>query len=126
MAWRVCSLNSNLTGRPVFFCRTVARSAVYPASGDVLDPDSDDITATKLAVDCQIEHGEVANAAFDLRASSGLTRRVLVAAGALPRSACPCSRATIYAASGWSSFDSAWVILLGYRGRELVPMVRHR
>jgi hypothetical protein len=26
----VCSLNSNLTGRPVFFCRTVARSAVYP------------------------------------------------------------------------------------------------
>jgi hypothetical protein len=28
--WRVCSLNSNLTGRPVFFCRTVARSAVYP------------------------------------------------------------------------------------------------
>src|SRR3954463_7790346 len=27
---RVCSLNSNLTGRPVFFCRTVARSAVYP------------------------------------------------------------------------------------------------
>src|SRR2546423_5574002 len=30
MAWRVCSLNSNLTGRPVFFCRTVARSAVYP------------------------------------------------------------------------------------------------
>src|SRR5438552_10239888 len=30
MAWRVCSLSSNLTGRPVFFCRTVARSAVYP------------------------------------------------------------------------------------------------
>src|SRR5450631_1526945 len=29
-AWRVCSVSSNLTGRPVFFCRTVARSAVYP------------------------------------------------------------------------------------------------
>src|SRR5260370_28887706 len=29
-AWRVCSLNSNLTGCLVFFCRTVARSAVYP------------------------------------------------------------------------------------------------
>jgi hypothetical protein len=26
--WQLCSLNSNLTGRPVFFCRTVARSAV--------------------------------------------------------------------------------------------------
>ena len=29
-AWRVCSLNSNLTGRLVFLCRTVARSAVDP------------------------------------------------------------------------------------------------
>ena len=29
-AWRVCSVNSNRTGRPVFFWRTVARSAVYP------------------------------------------------------------------------------------------------
>jgi hypothetical protein len=34
--------------------------------GDLLDPDGDDITATKLAVDCQIEHGEVAGASFDL------------------------------------------------------------
>jgi hypothetical protein len=37
-----------------------------PAGGDILDPDGDDITATKLAVDCLIEHGEVAGAAFDL------------------------------------------------------------
>src|SRR5690348_6781603 len=29
-ACRVCSVNSNLTGRPVFFCRTVARSTAYP------------------------------------------------------------------------------------------------
>ena len=36
------------------------------ACGDILDPDGDDIAATKLAVDCQIEHGEVASAAFDL------------------------------------------------------------
>jgi hypothetical protein len=27
---RVCSVNSNLTGCPVFFCRTVARSTAYP------------------------------------------------------------------------------------------------
>ena len=33
------------------------------AGGDVLDPDGDDIAPTKLAVDCQIEHGEVASAA---------------------------------------------------------------
>src|SRR5206468_12075429 len=33
---------------------------------DILDPDGDDITATKLAVDCQIEHGEIASTALDL------------------------------------------------------------
>jgi len=36
------------------------------AGGDILDPDGDDITAAKLTVDRQIEHGEVASAAFDL------------------------------------------------------------
>jgi hypothetical protein len=36
------------------------------AGGDILDPDGDDVAATKLAVDCQIEHGEVASAALDL------------------------------------------------------------
>src|ERR1700692_3516827 len=34
--------------------------------GDILDPDGDDVTAAKLAVDRQIEHGEVASSAFDL------------------------------------------------------------
>jgi hypothetical protein len=37
-----------------------------PAGSDTLYPDDDDITATKLAVDCQIEHGEVASAVLDL------------------------------------------------------------
>src|SRR5260370_25679356 len=36
------------------------------AGGDILDPDGDDVTAAKLAVDRQIEHSEVANSAFDL------------------------------------------------------------
>src|SRR3977135_4088913 len=36
------------------------------AGGDILDPDGDDVTAAKLAVDRQIEHREVANSAFDL------------------------------------------------------------
>jgi hypothetical protein len=36
----------------------------------IFDPDGDDITATKLAVDSQIKHGEVASAAFDLELSS--------------------------------------------------------
>jgi hypothetical protein len=36
------------------------------AGGDIFDADGNDVAATKLAVDCQIEHGEVANAALDL------------------------------------------------------------
>ena len=34
---------------------------------NVLDFDCDDVTATKLAIDRQIEHGKVASAAFDLK-----------------------------------------------------------
>src|SRR5262245_26255552 len=64
MAWRVCSLSSNLTGRPVFSNRCAIRRIA--AGGDILDPDSDDVTAAKLAVDCQIEHRKVTNSAFDL------------------------------------------------------------
>jgi hypothetical protein len=37
-----------------------------PARSDILDPDCDNVTTTKLAVDRQIEHGKVASAAFDL------------------------------------------------------------
>jgi hypothetical protein len=40
------------------------------ACGDILEPNGDDITAAKLAVDCQVEHGEVASAAFDLELRS--------------------------------------------------------
>jgi len=37
-----------------------------PAGGDILDPELDDVTVAKLAVDRQIEHSEVASAALDL------------------------------------------------------------
>ena len=36
------------------------------ACGDILDLDRDDVTAAKLAVDRQIEHGKIANATLDL------------------------------------------------------------
>src|ERR1700746_2663423 len=74
--------------RPTGFLLT-DRCAIHliSAGGDILDPDGDDITAAKLTVDRQIEHGQVASV------SSGSTRRVWVAAVASPRSACPCSRA---------------------------------
>jgi len=44
-------------------CRAIRR---VPAGGDILDPDGNDVTAAKLTVDRQIEHGEVASTAFDL------------------------------------------------------------
>src|SRR5580692_2579471 len=44
-------------------CRAIRR---VPAGSHILNPDGDNITATKLAVDRQIEHREVASAALDL------------------------------------------------------------
>jgi hypothetical protein len=40
------------------------------ARGYILNPDGNNVTAAKLAVDCQIEHGKVASAAFDLELGS--------------------------------------------------------
>jgi hypothetical protein len=34
--------------------------------GNILDSDGDDVAATKLAVDCQIEHRQIASATLDL------------------------------------------------------------
>jgi hypothetical protein len=39
---------------------------IATAGGDIFDPDGDDVTATQVAVNCQIEHGKVARAAFNL------------------------------------------------------------
>ena len=84
---------------PVQRCRSTPKRAAHIGAlsccgWDHLDPDGDDITVAKLAVDRQIEHGEVASAALDLEFSSGSTRRVWVAAvilplvGVQPESAC--------------------------------------
>src|SRR5512141_2631833 len=43
-------------GPPGFLLPNYCAIRGVSTSGDVLDPDDDDITATKLAVDCQIEH----------------------------------------------------------------------
>jgi hypothetical protein len=51
------------TGFLLSYCCAIRR---VPAGGDILDPDGNDVTATKLAVDRQIEHGVVTNSAFDL------------------------------------------------------------
>jgi hypothetical protein len=53
-------------GSPGFLLSDRCAIGRVTACGDILDPNGDDITAAKLAVDCQIEHGQVASAAFDL------------------------------------------------------------
>src|SRR5260370_2980911 len=54
-------------GPPSFLLSNRCAIRRVAAGGDILDPDGDDVTAAKLAVDRQIEHREVANSAFDLQ-----------------------------------------------------------
>src|ERR1700737_5674453 len=54
-------------GPPGFFLSDRCSIRRAPTGGDILDADGDDVTATKLAVDRQIEHCKVASAAFDLK-----------------------------------------------------------
>ena len=55
--------SDRLPGFPLLDRCAIGRIA---ARSDILDPDHYYVTATKLAVDRQIEHGEVWSAAFDL------------------------------------------------------------
>jgi hypothetical protein len=64
MAGLLAQLKSD--GPPCFLLSNRCAIRRVAAGGDILDPDSNDVTAAKLAVDCQIEHREVANSAFDL------------------------------------------------------------
>ncbi|WP_348638213.1 hypothetical protein [Bradyrhizobium sp. ISRA463] len=56
MAWLVDPVSSNLSGRPVFFCRTLARS--------VVDFQRHDIAATKFTVDGHVEQRQITDPAF--------------------------------------------------------------
>jgi hypothetical protein len=50
------------------FLRLSDRCAIRRVStgSDILNPEGNDVTASKLTIDRQIEHGEVASATFDL------------------------------------------------------------
>ena len=37
------------------------------SGGYILDPDSDDVAPSKLAINGKVEHGQVANTAFNLK-----------------------------------------------------------
>ena len=41
-----------------------------PVRGDILDLQTEEIAASELAVDCEVEHGEVAEAMIDLQFGS--------------------------------------------------------
>jgi hypothetical protein len=53
-------------GPPGFLLSDRRAIRCIAAGGDLLDADGNNVAATKLAVDRQIEHGEVANSALDL------------------------------------------------------------
>src|SRR5262245_6416442 len=66
----VCSLSSNLTGRPGLplpHCGAIDR---IPAGCNVLDPKCDDIAAPQLAIDCQIEHCQVSRPSLHLQSGT--------------------------------------------------------
>jgi hypothetical protein len=66
--WPDGSVRSTRSDRPAgFLLSDNCAIRRVSAGSDVLDPDRDDITATQLALDRQVEHGEVASAASDLK-----------------------------------------------------------
>jgi hypothetical protein len=67
-AWRVCSANSNRTGRSAGLLPAYGRTICgVSARSDIVDFDRHDIAATKLAINRQMEHGEVSDATFNLK-----------------------------------------------------------
>ena len=64
--FRVCSVISNFTGRCVFCCITIARAD--PAALDnIPNAERHQVAAAQLAVDSEIERGEIAGTTFDLQ-----------------------------------------------------------
>jgi hypothetical protein len=97
------------------------------ARSDILDLDCGDVTATQLAVDRQIEHGEVPSAPFDLEFRPnrpdvfGAQRRLCSGHLALvPRHSLNGRGGRIHL------ILHGHTPRLGYRGGEHVPLVRHR
>jgi hypothetical protein len=48
----------------------VARSLTCPPDGDVIDPKADEIAAPKLAVDGEVERGQIAFVVLDLKSDA--------------------------------------------------------
>src|SRR5216684_969962 len=120
MAWRVCSVSSNLTGRPVFFCRTVARSAVYPLAA---------ISSTLIATTSQ-PRSLLSIAKLNMarsRARPSIWSLVRIDQTCLGRSGgfapvtLPLFQGTRLWGVGVAFTWSCMAILLGYRGEQHVP-----
>jgi len=63
----VCSVSSKRAGRPVFLCRTVARSRVYPLGATSSTRICHDVAAAQVTIGSKIEQSEVTHASFDLQ-----------------------------------------------------------
>lgn len=81
---RCTSLVSAQTGNWLADCGAIRRVS---AGSDVLDPEGNDITATKLAVDCRIEHGKVWPSIWSF---VRINRTCLGRSGGFAPSACLC------------------------------------
>jgi hypothetical protein len=66
MACRVCSVNSNQTGRPLFFWRTVAAIERVAVWCHIIDAYRHDVAAAQLAVDGEVKQCEIADTALKL------------------------------------------------------------
>ena len=64
---RVCSVISNWTGRPVFLWITAVRSRTWPPTQMSLTCSPYKVTAPQVAVDGEIEQGEVALTMLQLK-----------------------------------------------------------
>jgi len=83
------------------------------AGGDILDPDSDNVTAAKLAVDRQVEQREVASAAFDLELRSDRPDLFWSQRWLCPRQLAPLFQGTRLGGVRVAIASSCMVILLG-------------
>src|ERR1700745_804395 len=119
MAWRVCSLNSNLTGRPVFLCRTVARSTVYPPAAT--SPPRSLLSIAKLNM-------ARSRALPSIWSFVRIDQTCLGRSGGFVPVSLPVFQGTRLTRVGvaFHLILHGHTPRLGYRGEEHVPLVRHR
>ena len=100
-------------GPPSFLLSNRCAICRVATTGDILDSNGDDVAAAKLAVDCQIEHREVPNSAYDLELVR-MDQTCLGRSGGFAPVSLPLFEGTRLWGVGIAITSSCIVILLGY------------